>query len=161
MNDFCLTHLFVILSLLSFLSLPFLSLTYSQTRSLAARLDLENKAQKDADETESMLARLGAQSMSRCTSLPTSRAHNIRAMIDIHSQKVSNNQSVSVRERTDYGLSKESLATLVTGSNFYVFNFLGLKALKFYFVTTDISNIACRSSKGNHVKLTPFERFEM
>jgi hypothetical protein len=124
---------------------------------LAARLDLEHKAQRDAQETEYMLARLGAQSMSRCTSLPIRRAQSVLTTADGDSQGA----SVTVRDRLDYGLSKESLTLLVTGSNFYVFNFLGLKALKFYFVTTDIANIACRSSKGNHVKLTPFERFEM
>ena len=108
-----------------------------------------------------MLARLGAQSMSRCTSLPIRRAQSIRTTTTADADGDSQGASGTVRDRLDYGLSKESLTLLVTGSNFYVFNFLGLKALKFYFVTTDIANIACRSSKGNHVKLTPFERFEM
>jgi hypothetical protein len=70
------------------------------------------------------------------------------------------NVNSSVRERTVYGLSKETLSMLVTGASFTVHNFLGLKSTKFFFVTTDIASLGSRSETGKHQKLTPFTKFE-
>lgn len=110
-----------------------------------------------------MLAQVAALPMGRMSpkhssSLSTSRVHSNPSMGDYDSPSMSS--STSIKERADYGLSKESLSVLVTGAYFYVQNFLGLKSLRFIFVTTDIANIASRSSKGNNLILIPFEKFE-
>jgi hypothetical protein len=63
------------------------------------------------------------------------------------------------QERAPYGLSKDSLSMLVTGATFNVPNFLGLKSVKFFFVTPDIENIGSRSMSGKHQVLTPFNHF--
>jgi hypothetical protein len=110
-----------------------------------------------------MLAQVAALPMGRLSpkhgsSSSTSRVHSNPSMADYDLPSLSS--STSIKERTDYGLSKESLSVLVTGAYFYVQNFLGLKSLRFIFVTTDIANIASRSNKGNNLTLTPFEKFE-
>lgn len=124
------------------------------------------KAQEEADDIEQMLARAAPLPSGRISpknnpSLVNSRNPSNRSIFDNDpTQHQSTGSSSSLKERTGYGLSKESLSMLVTGSNFNVTNFLGLKGPKFFFVTTDVASIASRSNKGNHVTLVPFEKFE-
>lgn len=125
----------------------------------------EAKAQEEADDIEQMLAHaavlpLGRISPKGTPSLVNSRVPSNKSLLDNDSQHQSTSSSSSLKERTDYGLSKEILSMLVTGSTFHVTNFLGLKGPKFFFVTTDIASIGSRSNKGNHVTLIPFEKFE-
>ena len=62
------------------------------------------------------------------------------------------------KQRTIKSIHQNSM--LVTGSNFNVPNFLGLKTPKFFYITTDISNIVYGSSNGNHQTVIPFSKFE-
>lgn len=62
--------------------------------------------------------------------------------------------------RANYGLSREALSMLVSGAQFNVPNFLGLKSPKFYFVSTDILSIGSRSSSKKTQRLTGFDKFE-
>ena len=134
-----------------------------QLKVLAAEKEAAIKAQRDADDIEIMLSQVdsGILKPSPKTSLIHSRKNSVKSIPDVtlDSPRVSVG-NLTPRERTDYGLSMESISMLVTGSNFNVPNFLGLKTPKFFYITTDISNIVYGSSNGNHQTVIPFSKFE-
>ena len=135
---------------------------------LAIEHEAEMKAQRDADEIQHMLAEhILYEQLASTIGRPSpkhvqSRVQSVMSMSEIDSPRVSLGNSLgssSPRERTDYGLPKEAISMLVTGANFIVPNFLGLKTPKFFYVTTDIASIASRSS-SNHQHMTPFDNLK-
>ena len=131
----------------------------------AVEMEIELKAQRDADEIQHMLSEhILYEHLSSTISRPSpkhlqSRVQSLKSINGSDSPRISVG-SASPRERTDYGLPKEAISMLVTGATFSVPNFLGLKTPKFFYVTTDIASIASRSSSGNHQTMTPFDNLK-
>ena len=136
----------------------------SQARLVSIEREAEMKAQRDADEIEFMLSQVSATIARPSPKSGNTRMHSLQTIPSGNNspgRSADHSGNHSPRERADYGLSKETLSMLVTGATFNVPNFLKLKTPKFFYVTTDIANIAHRTTKGNHQTVMAFDKFEL